>query len=108
MHMAEDMELLRQYADHDSQEAFQILLERHVNLVYSTALRQVGDSTLAEEVTQTTFIILARKAGALGRGVILSGWLYRTTRFASMHARRTETRRKKWEQEAASMQKEEP
>src|SRR5579863_9190898 len=106
MPMTEDMELLGEYVARDSQAAFETLLNRHVNLVYSTALRMVRDPGLAGEVTQTTFIILTKKARTLGPGTILSGWLYRTAQFAAARALRTEYRRREREQEAAKMQTE--
>jgi len=106
MPMTEDMELLREYVARDSQAAFETLLNRHVNLVYSTALRLVRDPTMAGEVTQSTFIILAKKARTLGSGTVLSGWLYRTTQFVAARALRTEYRRREREQEAAKMQTE--
>jgi RNA polymerase sigma factor (sigma-70 family) len=102
----EDMQLLQDFVARDSQEAFETLLNRHVNLVYSTALRLVRDPMLASEVTQTTFIILAKKARALPSGTVISGWLYRTTQFAAARALRTECRRREREQEAAKMQTE--
>ncbi len=102
----DDMELLREYVARDSQTAFEELLKRHVNLVYSTALRLVREPALAGEVTQTAFIILSRKAHTLRSGTILSGWLYRTTQFAAARALRTEMRRRQREQEAVKMQTE--
>lgn len=98
--MIDDMELVRQYARGGSEEAFASLVARHVNLVYSVALRQAGDAHLAEEVTQTVFIILARKAGSLGPKTVISGWLYRTTRYAAAKALTLRHRRQDREQEA--------
>src|SRR5581483_2459335 len=80
MEKFDDMQLLRQYAATHSEEAFAALVSRHLNLVYSAALRQVQNPHYAEEIAQAVFLILARKCRALRSGVILSGWLYQTAR----------------------------
>jgi len=98
--MNDDLTLLREYARRNSEEAFAALVSRHVNLVYSVALRQVRNPHLAEEITQAVFIILARKAGSLGPKTILSGWLCRTARYASANALTIQRRRQHREQEA--------
>ena len=98
--MTDDMTLLREYARRNSEEAFATLVSRHVNLVYSVALRQVCDPYLAEEITQAVFIILARKAHSLGPKTILPGWLCRTARYASANALTVQRRRQHREQEA--------
>ncbi len=95
-----DMNLVREYARGRSEGAFATLVSRHVSLVYSVALRQVRDPHLAEEITQTVFIILARKAGSLGPGTVISGWLYRTARYAAARALTLRRRRQDREQEA--------
>ena len=96
----DDIALLREYARNNSEEAFAALVSRHVNLVYSVALRQVRDPHLAEEITQAVFIILARKADSLGDKTILPGWLCRTARYASANALTIQRRRQQREQEA--------
>ena len=98
--MNDDLTLLREYARNHSEPAFATLVARHVNLVYSVALRSVRDPHLAGEITQAVFIILARKADSLGDQTILPGWLCRTARYASANALTIQRRRQYREQEA--------
>jgi|SRR5438067_448531 len=99
--MADDGALLRAYSGSGSEDAFAELVRRHLALVYSTALRCVGgDQHLAKDVSQTVFIDLARKAGALSNRFVLTGWLYTSTCFAAAKAVRSERRRQAREREA--------
>jgi RNA polymerase sigma factor (sigma-70 family) len=100
MQDASDMDLLRQYADRNSEEAFAALVTRHLNMVFSAALRKTGNPNAAEEITQAVFIILARKAGKLSPRTVLSSWLYQTARLTAASFLRTEFRRARREQEA--------
>src|SRR3954470_12241074 len=94
------MELLRRYAHMECEESFATLVSRHINLVYSVALRHVNNPQHAEEVTQAVFIALARKSGRLRSNTILSGWLFQAARLTAANFIRTEIRRKRREQEA--------
>ena len=100
MQELDDIGLLREYVERDSEEAFAALVERHINKVYSVALRHTGNPHQAEEITQAVFVILARKSRQLSRGVILYSWLYKTARLAAAAFIRGEVRRTRREQEA--------
>ncbi len=100
MQELDDSELLRECVEHDSEQAFATLVARHVNKVYSIALRLTRNPHHAEEITQAVFVILARKSRRLGRGVILSGWLCRTARLTAITFIRSEIRRARREEEA--------
>jgi len=99
MHEWGDHDLLAQYARDQSEEAFAILVARHVNLVYSVALRHVSNSHEAEDITQVVFLLLAKKAGSLSAKTVLSGWLYRAAQLTATNHLRMEKRRQRREQE---------
>jgi RNA polymerase sigma factor (sigma-70 family) len=95
-----DMDLMREYADRNSETAFAELVHRHINLVYSVALRYAGNSPDAQDVTQAVFIILAKKSAGLRQRTALTGWLYETTRFTARQFLRTRVRQQARDQEA--------
>jgi DNA-directed RNA polymerase specialized sigma24 family protein len=68
-------QLLGEFRQNQSEDAFSALVRRHLDFVYATALRQIDDSRLAEEITQDVFVLLARKAASLGRYKTIAGWL---------------------------------
>ena len=103
--MTDDAFLLRQFVATGSDAAFAALVERHMSLVYYSALRQLdGDAHRAQDVAQEVFVLLARKAPALRRHPTLAGWLHATTHYEVSALRRTERRRREREQEAHPME----
>src|SRR5687767_1922000 len=61
-----DRELLKAFVEERSEPAFTELVQCHVDLVYSAALRHLrGDAHLARDATQAVFCELARNARAL-------------------------------------------
>lgn len=95
-----DRQLLRQFVEHNSQEAFAALMARYLSLVYSVCRRELDDAEMTEDATQTVFLILARKAPTLRRNVILSGWLFQTARFVAKNARTQAQRQAAYENKA--------
>jgi len=98
-----DAELLKRYLQDGAEDAFGALVERHIALVYGVALRRSRDPTLAQEVTQTVFITLARRAVWLTGHSSLGGWLYRTAVHLTRHQLRTEQRRRRREEIALEL-----
>lgn len=84
--MDEDFQLLTQYLRSRDEDAFRSLVERHAPLVRGVALRRTRDPELADEITNSVFVLLARKAGSV-RGS-LRGWLYNTSFLESGNALR--------------------
>jgi len=105
VHALSDQQLLREYTECQSEAAFAELVRRHINLVYSAALRTVCNAHQAEDVTQTTFIALAQNARRLKDRAVLSGWLYSTTQHLAAKVVRSEARRRAREQEVTTMNK---
>ncbi len=102
--MSTDAELLRNYAQDGSENAFTELVRRHIDLVYSAALRESrGDAGLAEDISQAVFAELARKASRLVQHPALAGWLYTCVRQMTANVRRANDRRQRREQEVQTM-----
>jgi RNA polymerase sigma factor (sigma-70 family) len=98
-----DQQLLGDYAERQCEAAFAELVRRHVDLVYSSAVRMVCDAHLAEDVSQAVFAALAQNARQLTDRPVLSGWLHRTAQNLAAKAVRSDVRRRAREQEAAAM-----
>jgi len=98
-----DEQLLQTYATRRDEAAFALLVQRHLNLVFGTALRILGDRTTAEEVTQNVFISLARKAASIRPGTGLAGWLHRAAILEARLRQRTDLRRLSREDHAAQL-----
>ena len=97
----DDQQLLQQFVKEGSQAAFSTLVQRHINVVYAAALRQVREPHLAEDVTQAVFIVLHRKAHKLRAMPTLGGWLLKVTRFAAIDAMRQQALQHRHEHAAA-------
>ena len=98
-----DNQLIAEFNARRSEEAFAALVRQHVNLVFATALRQVGDAGAAEEITQNVFVALAQAAGKLGSHPTIAGWLHQTALNKSREWLRSELRRRKREQVAVNL-----
>src|SRR5690349_2489837 len=97
----DDSSLLKAFATTGDERAFRALVDRHVDLVYSAARRQVRDAHLAEDVAQAVFVVLARRAARVRSAAALPAWLLTTTKFVARDAIRSERRRRTRERQAA-------
>src|SRR5438067_6223392 len=97
----DDHQLLRAYFDGDEQ-AFETVVGKYFRMVYTVAARQTGDAHLAEEIAQSVFLILSRKAGRLSSRISIPGWLLRTTRFVCWDAIKMRRRREQNERKLAA------
>ncbi|MDB6028897.1 MAG: hypothetical protein JWM68_5120 [Verrucomicrobiales bacterium] len=98
-----DSQLLQKFVRDQSDEAFGTLVNRHVDLIYTAALRQVGSSQLAEDVAQSVFLDLSRNADKLKPDTILSAWLYSVAGRTAIDVVRSESRRQVREQIAVEL-----
>ena len=93
-----DDELMDRLASQDL-SAFEALYDRYGDLVYSVSLRVVGDSYVAEDVTQDVFLRVWRRPDQFDvrRGKFVT-WLLSVARNRSIDHRRSQSRRMRHEQ----------
>jgi RNA polymerase sigma factor (sigma-70 family) len=82
-----DAELLERFARYRDQTAFELLVWRHGLLVHGVCRRVLRNAEDADDAFQATFLILARRAGAVGRRGSVAAWLYRVAYRAALAAR---------------------
>lgn len=102
-HEPADSELLAEYATSRNEAAFAALVSRHIDHVHSAAVRQVRDPGMAQDVVQSVFLILERKAAWIRPGTVLGAWLQKTTRLAALELLRKESRRRRHHEDFARM-----
>ncbi len=96
-----DAELLKEFSGSGSHSAFAVLVERHGPMVHAVAMRILSNHHDAQDVTQATFLVLAREAESLSRKPSVAGWLHTVSRRLSLDARRS--RESRQHREAAAM-----
>ncbi len=83
-----DAELLARFAQRGDGAAFELLVRRHAELVWRVCWSELpGDTHSAEDAFQTTFLVLARKAGSVRDGTV-AGYLFRVARNAALRVRK--------------------
>jgi RNA polymerase sigma factor (sigma-70 family) len=96
-----DGSLLHRFVANREEAAFTALVQRHERLVLSVCQRVLGDWHAAQDALQTTFLVLARKAGMLDRQVPLTNWLYTVAYHAALRLRAVTARNRVAEAAAA-------
>jgi RNA polymerase sigma factor (sigma-70 family) len=97
-----DFQLLTEFRQSRSPQAFSMLVDRHIGWIYATARRRVRDEHLAHDVAQAVFLLLSENCKKIRDPDRLSAWLLQTTVYASNHAIREESRRRKRERIVAT------
>jgi RNA polymerase sigma factor (sigma-70 family) len=98
---SEDRQLLEQFLSRHDEAAFALLVRRHGPMVLGVCRRLLGDPNDADDAFQAVFLVLIRKAHALGNRDLLANWLYGVAYRTALKARARRARRHVRERSAA-------
>jgi RNA polymerase sigma factor (sigma-70 family) len=96
-----DASLLQRFVVAREQAAFTSLVQRYERLVLGICQRVLGDSHAAQDASQATFLVLARKASMLDGERPLAGWLYQVAYHLALRLRAVAARQRRCERRAA-------
>src|SRR6516225_4553559 len=94
-----DRQLLERFVQGE-ESAFAALVQRHGPMVLGVCRRVLQNPDDAEDVFQATFLILARKAAGIDKGMALGGWLHKVALRTALRARNNEASRRRHERQA--------
>jgi RNA polymerase sigma factor (sigma-70 family) len=100
-----DRDLLHAFATRRDEAAFAALVERHGPLVWDVCRRLLRDEHDAEDAFQASFLVLARKAGALPWREDVGNWMYAVALRVARKARARSARRRQVEGEVVTMER---
>jgi RNA polymerase sigma factor (sigma-70 family) len=95
-----DRQLLERFALRREETAFAALVRRHGPVVWGVCRRVLRNHHDAEDAFQATFLVLAQKAGSVGRQGSVGGWLHRVAYHAALKARARAANRERHERQA--------
>jgi RNA polymerase sigma factor (sigma-70 family) len=98
-----DGQLLGRFVAGRDEAAFAALVRRHGPMVLGVCRRVLRDGHDAEDAFQATFLVLARKAGALGKREAVGSYLYTVAFRAALEARAALSRRRARERQVDQM-----
>src|SRR5262249_41418218 len=81
-----DAQLLERLVARRDEVAFEVLIGRHGPKVLGVCRRVLRQEQDAEDAFQATFLLLVRKAAAIGRGQAVGPWLYRVAYRVALRA----------------------
>jgi RNA polymerase sigma factor (sigma-70 family) len=96
-----DGQLVGRYLARGDELAFEALVERHGPMVVAVCRRSLLDPADLDDAFQATFLVLARRSGAVRNRGELGGWLFGVSRRVCLLANRARVRRLRHERRAA-------
>ncbi len=82
-----DAQLLERFVAQRDEAAFEVLVWRHGPMVLGVCRHVLRHEQEAEDAFQATFLVLVRKAKAIGRRESVGGWLYRVAYRVALRAK---------------------